>query len=313
MKTTETTDVVCGCSGPADLHAVVDMLDRTFERTPREYFERHLLRDPTLRPDDTRVLIHGRDIVSSVQIFPRIMTIAGEHMAFGGIGNVGTDPCERRKGLAAIVMEDAIRVMRERDYQFSVLNTTIHPYYERFGYRTVVREVAVVSHIPGTMEVGVRPFQKLKDLQRVKELYRVYNDGDVGPLVRDDVYWDGQIAFSGEDPDKFLVLERDGAIVGYIRAGMYKSNLEILEHAAEGDIAAIFATLLRAVSSLAPGIPIKMFLPECERERLRLTLQYTILEDTDLMILPLSERFHAGAEDLVMRRNAMKYWRSDFF
>jgi predicted acetyltransferase len=252
-------------------------------------------------------------IVSSVQIFPRIMTIAEEEMPFGGIGNVATDPRERKAGLASRVMEDAISTMQRRGYPFSMLTTTINSYYERFGYRTVIREVAIIPPIPGALEAGVRRFLKEKDFHRVKELYRSYNKGSVGPLVRDDVYWGGQFDFCGEDPDKFLVLDHEGTISGYVRARVYKGHLEILEYAAEGDIAGIFATLLGAVCSLAPQVPVKLYLTDSERERLRLSLHCTVREDTDLMILPLNDRFHPAAERMVLCRNALNFWLSDFF
>ncbi len=313
MNASEEQDIVCGCRGRADLEKVVSLLDRAFEKTPLEYFERHVLRDPTLQPDDTRILIHNGDIVSTVQIFPRVMAIAGEHMIFGGIGNVGTDPRERRKGLAERVMQDAIRMMKERNYHFSMLETTINPYYERFGYKTVVREVAVLSPPAGPVDTGVRRFRKEEDLQRIKELYSRYNETTVGPLVRDDLYWEAQLAFCGEDPEKFLVLERDGELIGYMRARVYKGYLEVLEYAAEGDIPSVFTALLRAVGRLAAGIPVKFHLPDSERHRICLIQQYAILEDTDLMVLSLSDRFRSAGETLVTSRNAINFWRSDFF
>jgi len=305
-------ETVRGCVNREELLQVVDLLDRAFENTPREYFERHVLHDPTLSPEDTRILLRDGRIVSSVQIFPRIMRVAGASIPFGGIGNVATDPSERKSGLASTVMHEAIARMRQR-FPFSMLTTTINRYYERFGYRTVVREQGILAPISGSMSAGVRRFRMDTDLARVKELYRTYTEQSVGPVVRDDLYWEGQFAFCGEDTEKFLVLERDGTIRGYIRARVYKEYLEILEYAAGEDLPAVFDLLLRAVAGMTPPMPIKLYLSEIERARLQLKHRLEIKEDTDLMCVVFDERYAETIERQVMQRNGVNFWSSDFF
>ncbi|HUI63752.1 MAG TPA: GNAT family N-acetyltransferase [Bacteroidota bacterium] len=313
MKSKSQDEHLRACEDRDELVEVVGLLDRAFDNTSREFFERHVLQDPTLQLADTRVLVTDGAIISSVQIFPRVMAIVGDEVPFGGIGNVATDPTERRKGLAARVLEDAIRVMKEREYPFSMLTTTINAYYERFGYRTLIREVATIPPISGKIEPGIRKFRKEDDFKRVKQLYRQYTRGAIGPLIRGDIYWEGQFAFCGEDPEKFLVFEQDGATRGYMRARLYKERVEILEYGAEGDIPGAFSALLRAEASMEPGYPIKLYLSKTEQSRIRLSVPHTLSDDTDLMILPLADRIRPTLEEHLTPRNAINFWLSDFF
>jgi predicted acetyltransferase len=302
-----------GCRTRAELELVVDLLDRAFAKTEREYFERHVLRDPTLQPEDTRILLRNGKILSSVQIFPRGLWIDGRQVRFGGIGNVGTDPDVRKGGFASMVMWDALARLRDRHIQMAILTTTINAYYERFGFRTVERELFTLTDISGSLAPGVRVFRREQDLALVRKIYEDYNRTSVGPVVRDDLYWNGQFDFCGEDSDKFLVLEDRGQIDAYIRAAVQKGELHILEFGARANIPSAFESLLRSVALLAPGVPVKMFLSVEERARIDLRRPHTAAKDTDMMVYVMDESVRDVVEKRLMKRNTMTFWLSDFF
>jgi predicted acetyltransferase len=194
-----------------------------------------------------------------------------------------------------------------------LLSTTINSYYERFGYRTIAREVAIIAPVAGTMHPAVRHYRREKDFTRVKELYRAYTARSVGPLVRDDLYWEAQFAFCGEDPAMFLVLEEGGTVAAYIRARVYKERLEIMEFASDHTVAPNFDALLRSLCSLAPGLPVKLYCAEGEQERLQLKHSQTATLDTDPMLLVLDNRIAQTVEQRLMRRNAFTFWMTDLF
>jgi predicted acetyltransferase len=298
-----------GCLSGEELRAVVDLLDRAFEKTPREYFERHVLRDATLSLEDTRVLLRDGEIVSSVQIYPRTMWVENRKIRFGGIGNVGTEPEARKQGLASLLMRDALERMRERGYPLSVLTTDINPYYEKFGYRTVVREVLTFTEIP--VVGNARSFDRARDLEDVMGIYGQYNAGSIGPEVRDEAYWRTQFEFLGDET--FLVAEEAGRLIGYMRAGYEKKDLHVREFAALRSEPRVFAALLGALRSRVPGVPVKLFASEREQARLEIRLPFTVRDDTDLMIAVLDEGHRTLAEETLMKRNAMTYWLADFF
>jgi predicted acetyltransferase len=305
-----TTDChIRGCASREELAAVVDLLDRAFEKTPREYFERHVLRDATLSLEDTRVLLRDGKIVSSVQIFPRNMWVSGRKIRFGGIGNVGTDPAFRKQGLASLLMRDALARMQERGYPLSVLTTDINPYYGKFGYTTVAREVLTFTEIPRGDDA--RSFDRTHDLEAVMAIYEQYNAGSIGPEVRDEAYWRAQFEFLGDET--FLVAEEAGRVIGYLRAGYEKKDLYVREFAALRSEPRVFAALLGALSLRFPGVPVKLFASEREQARLEIRLPFTVHDDTDLMIAVLDEGYRTLAHDTLMKRNAMTYWLTDFF
>jgi len=302
------------CTSHQELEEVVDLCDRAFPNTPREYFHRHVLCDATLRPEHTLVGRKDGRIVSSVQIFPRVCWMEGQTLPFAGIGNVATDPAERKMGYAGLIMEEAIRCMKGDGFPLSTLTTTINAYYEKFGYVTVPREVAVFTAAPDVPKSGgVRRFQRPRDFNRVRELYDNYNRESAGPIARDERYWQAQVQFCGEDPTLFLLMERNARAQGYIRAAEEKGTVQVLEFGAVDSVPATFATLLGALCAAKPGKPVKMFLSERERKRISPLPPHAIQTDTDTMILILDEASRRAAEEKLIRPGAYMFWGSDFF
>ena len=308
------TDIdIRGCRTAEELVAVVDLCDRAFDNFPREYFERHKLKDPTLSVHHTRIGLKDGHLVTSVQVFPRTCWAEGRQVRFGGIGDVATDPAQRKHGYAGLMMADAIAVMSAEGYEFSMLTTTINSYYEKFGYRTIPRDVAVIASTPPRTVPEVRRFDRARDLAVVQDLYTAYNRDSIGPVVRDDVYWRGQFDFCGEDPEKFLVYETGGRLTGYIRANVEKGFLQVLEFAAAESIPEVFDTLLHAVAERSPGLPCKIFLSAREKQRLEIRPIHTMQVDTDLMVRVMDEKARHLVESVIMRPHAIMYWLSDFF
>lgn len=302
------------CTSREELEEVVDLCDRAFPNTPREYFRRHILSDATLRPEHTLIGRKDGRIVSSVQIFPRTCWIEGETLPFAGIGNVATDPAERKMGYAGLIMEEAVRCMKADRFPLSTLTTTINAYYAKFGYVTVPRDVAVFTAAPDAPHGGsIRQFQRPRDLDRVRELYESYNRDSAGPVVRDRQYWDAQFLFCGEDPALFLLMERNGRVEGYIRGAEEKGAVQVLEFAAVDRVPTTFASLLGALHAARPGMAVKMFLSERERKRISPLPPHTTQPDTDTMMLILDERSRQAVQQKLMRPGAYMFWGSDFF
>ena len=299
------------CASREELTEVVELLARSFTNTPRDYFERHVLRDPTLSPADTLVAVRDGRIVSTVQIFPRVMMIAGKPIPFGGIGNVGTDPSERKGGQASALMIQAVALMGSRGYPFSMLTTTINAYYERFGYKTVERDAVTIDVNGMKVQPDVTPVNMPREMQEIMALYQEYNADATGPLIRDLSYWNAQREFCGEEVDKFLVIRRKGELAGYIRNGIIKGVRYVLEYAARGDVPEIVERLLISVSALTGGKPMKLFLSNEEHRRLALRLPHSTSTNTDLMIAVLQSSFHTSAGAELLRRNNITFWLTD--
>lgn len=301
------------CRSRDELVAVVDLCDRAFEKTPRSYFERHVLNDATLRPEDTLILMNGGNIVSSIQIFPRRMRVGNENVPFGGIGNVATDPEARRFGFASLLMQRAMEEIRQRGWPLALLSTSINPYYERFGFRTIVRDCIQVDGFPGISTAGVRAFDRECDLPAIQEVYDEYNAGAIGPVDRDREYWEAQLGFCDEQKDMFLVIGTPGSLSAYIRAGVHRGELRVMEFGGRGDVPGQFESLAAAVAAREPGLPPRIHLSRRERERIALRLPHTVLRDTEMMLAIRGEPWRTRLEEPVFRGKEFQYWRTDFF
>lgn len=302
-----------GCVSKSELTAVVDLLDRAFEKTSREYFERHVFDDPTLKPEHTRIFLKNGRILSSVQIFPRMMRVGDAIVPFGGIGNVATDPAERAHGLAASVMSDAVEWMKKARFEFSMLSTDIPKYYERFGYRVVGREAHLIDAIETVSDPLVRVADVNKDFDRIKQIYDLYNQSITGSLIRDDVYWDGQLLFSGEDRANFLVRENSGKIEAYLRAKVKENQLLVLEFGATGNFQENFNPLLGALAARIPVRPMRVMLSETEKNRVRSKMNSRIVPDNELMISVFDSAKNKRLSEELFKPNNLTFWMSDFF
>lgn len=301
-----------GCRDKRELLSVIELCDKAFENTPYEYFERHLLKDKTLKPADTRILILNDEIVSAVQVFRRTMYFESNKIKFCGIGNVATLPDKRKLGYAELVLRDAISYMSNLNVEFSLLTTTINKYYEKFGYKTLFRELYFITDVPPVRNPNVRLFNYTRDFKRVKYIYEIYNQGSIGPIYRDDDYWHSQFNFCGEDPQLFLVLEQNNDIKSYIRAIKEINKAKLLEYASVSDFTTSFRILLEAISYQTGITNFEIFLSELEKQKLNVKYLKPQI-DSDLMILFMKNKVSQDLIDKLMKYNNITFWLSDFF
>lgn len=301
-----------GCKNKDELLKVVNVCDLAFKKTPYEYFERHLLKDDTLSPEDTRILMIDGEILSSVQVFPRKIYLKGDIIDFAGIGNVATLPAKRKLGFAEMVMRDAINYMKAKDFRFSLLTTSINKYYEKFGYKSLKRELIEMTNVSSKFYDQVRKFNREKDYESIKKIYLFYNQKSIGSLYRDLIYWESQFAFCGEEEKLFLVYEFDGYIIGYIRAVGENDTIKILEFAANIDYSKVFDVLVQSLCHQTGFTKVEIFLSESEKQKLLLK-KYATKIDTDLMILFWGNKLTELQKLALIKENNINFWLSDFF
>jgi len=301
-----------GCETLEELKKVVELCDKAFDKTPYEYFERHILKDRTLQPEHTRILLLDDEVVSSVQIFPRKMISKDKIISFGGIGNVATLPDKRKKGFAQMLMLDAINYMKEIGYEFSLLTTTINKYYEKFGYKTLTRHIIEINDISPKNYDSVQAFDIDKHFNSIKEIYELYNQNSIGPTKRDDIYWLAQFDFCGEDKNLFLIYKSEDKILGYIRAVREDDLIKILEFGALSDYPKIFRILLESLSYKTNIRNFKIFASELEKRKLNL-IEYNYQIDSDLMILFLNDTMSEDQKSELLKPNNITFWLIDLF
>ena len=302
-----------GCRSREELEQVVELCDEAFPKTPREYFERHILKDHTLTLSDTRVLVKGRTIVSSVQVFPRALAWKGQLVGMGGIGNVATLPPEREKGYAGMVLRDAIGYLREKRFSFSLLTTTINPYYERFGYHTIKRRFVVRDLQEARHSAQIRMFNRNQDLARVMEIYEQFNAGRVGPIVRNEDYWRSQLEFCGEERSLFLVYESGDELVGFIRARRDADAVRVLEYACTPGSPGVIPSLFEHVACEAGLNRLHLFTSDSEKVSLSFGESDRVQTDTDLMVNFLDPSLDTEFKEGLQSDYQLTFWLTDLF
>src|SRR4030095_4441350 len=89
--------------------------------------------DPTYRDDNFWVAEHDGRLVACVQIFPRLLRVAGRTVPTGGIGSVFTSEKARGSGVSSALLEAAVDAMRARGMPLSLLFASRHAFSRRLG------------------------------------------------------------------------------------------------------------------------------------------------------------------------------------
>lgn len=197
------------------------------------FFGRPLEHDPGYRDEDVWIAERDGALLSTVQIFPRMVEIQGEAVPMGGIGTVFTKEAERGAGIASRLLEAAIGDMRERGMEISMLFTGRLDFYEKLGWRSwpLTRELLRPPKEQGpAARFLVAPFEMQRDLDEVAALYSHATRDCVAS--RDASAWRASLALAGNPAEEFVVAraEETGSVLAYLRAARLTGALTILEH-----------------------------------------------------------------------------------
>ena len=216
---------------PDELESCLDVWDAAFEETPRDYFRKYFTGDPWFRPEYTRCAFEGERMVSAVQIVRREVRVGQVTLTLGGIANVGTVPAYRSKGYSTRLLRDAIAVMENEGFDFSMLFTGIYGFYARLGWEILpvqVMSAEIRAELPSPKQTcRIRPLADA-DLDALCTCYEQCNAGRSLTVVRSPAYLRGWTGWDERTPGDVFVAEAAGKPVGYIVAPM-GDRLSILE------------------------------------------------------------------------------------
>ncbi len=210
-----------------ELATVWEVLCGAFGEEPRERFRRQIWEDSTFELEQIRIAEVDGKIVSHVWVAERPVFYRGQViLPMGGIGGVGTLPEYRGRGLATLLLEDAIAYMERKGHAISMLFTGINPFYAKLGwadfpewrFRLQVRRVPEKSELPDGY--SVRPCELERDLTDLQAIYKSHAQGLQLSLchIRPDNFWlDGHPQYLGLKPSHVVVKEISGQkrVVGY--------------------------------------------------------------------------------------------------
>ena len=304
---------VRGCQSVKELEEVVELCDAAFPKTEREYFERHILKDRTLSPADTRILVKDGKITSSAQVFPRRMYFQGGKVDIGGIGNVATLPLQRGKGFAGMVVKDSLDYIRKKNLSISFLTTTINTYYEKFDFTTVRRCIGQINLASVKENAHVRRFDRDRDLDKLMRLYAHYNKDSNGPIIRDTNYWLSQLDFCGEDKNLFYLYEDADEVLAFVRAKRKFDLIQVLEYGFADNRGEIMRILFEHLAFEANLAKLEMFVSDGEKARLSFADFSGFRVDTEMMVNFIDTDLAPEIKQVLLSENGLTFWLTDFF
>ena len=210
-----------------------------------DYFARHFYSDPRSDASLVRVMMECDgdgsevEVASSVRVFRRVLSLGGGGgsdgaIEAGGIGEVCTHPNHQRRGLAKLLLKDAVDIMRSSAtddrleeggrMRISLLHAApeFRPVYAKAGgYRSVRSGWSEVRVDASRLSEGrssprIRRAAFPRDGPRLRDLHRGFSERRLVTVVRTAEYWNEYV--SAELGDTLLVLEDDGT--GEIKAWM---------------------------------------------------------------------------------------------
>ena len=242
----------------ADLEEIADMMGKIFTR--RSYFDfydtriRYQTMDPWYKPEHSRIIRENGKIVSHVCIIEKPLQFGPAVIKLAGIGDVFTHPEARGKGYSRLLMEDALRYMKEHDYPLTLLYG-IPGYYHKFGYIEALKEyrffVTVKDELVKDHSFSVREVQD-QDIPSLLSIYR--NNFHNGCFVVDRT--ESCFRRLTTRPKNFIVLlDKRNQIAGYANIRDEITNQFVVNEAAADNPAASAALFTEIIKHAPHPVP----------------------------------------------------------
>ena len=223
----------------------LDVMDRAFVDTPRDYFERHQSADPDWDVSQSLVVEDGGAIVGHLWIADRTMRYGLGRVRVGAVADVGVDPDRRKQGHAGQLLDAAVERMRADGQTLSLLSTGTPGVYARRGWHEIPTAQLEAEFPSGDIESAggyvVRSF-RAGDLPAVASIYADIAADRVGPLDRGEAYWLALMEWlpriAAETQVYFDVLVQVQTVVAYSITALTDDELQILDGGVQYEILA---------------------------------------------------------------------------
>jgi predicted N-acetyltransferase YhbS len=258
----------------------------------RDFFRRYMERDPTFEDENVVVAAEDGELLSCVQIFPRLLRLAGTAVPAGGIGSVFTARAARRRGNAEAVFERTMEAMRARGLCIGILFGD-ESIYARQGWRSwgvpagLLLRAAGADAPPSPPGLEVAGFERGRDLEAVRALHGRYSDLLPGSVVRDTGLWEASLCNAGNPDEEFLVARARGVLVASARATLLYGFLAVTEFACEPGFEPALAVLLARIMMPREGDPWERSgRPTAELRRIAVTARLRSAPDLAAALAP---------------------------
>ena len=214
---------------------------------------RYRAMDPAYNPRDTFLVISGGKVVSHLRVAPREMRVGRALLRVAVLSDLVTAPDQQGRGHARTALDAALEGARAERYHLALLFTDLFDFFRDQGWSARPRPsftIDLQSVGPQEIPAGIRDYQP-PDLGSLMAIHGNRGSGYAGPLLRSIAWWRSDLQRS-VDQGEAIVLETDGAIVGYAR-GRYAwpgehdfAVTDLVSVDRVGEIALLTALLQRA-------------------------------------------------------------------
>ncbi len=237
-----------------DFSVVLDILESAFPDMSRSFFYSMTMRDPWYQSKYSLIAKRKDDSFAHVQIFKRVLSLGGDNITFGGIGSVATRPEHRGNGYASRLLKRALDIMREEGMAGSFLFTSIQPFYEKLGWRTIQQTEQDIP-VNSLTEISFKPHwirpMRDDDIPQLQDMYQRIQQRNGGGIIRTEEYWEARSSWLSHLP---VVIIEDEEILGYFYYAQYdlkKPVLSITEYGMVRDDEMILERMLRLMARKA--------------------------------------------------------------
>jgi predicted N-acetyltransferase YhbS len=252
----------------AEMPEVLDMIPRVMGAS-REYFAAAYRNDPWARPEHSRIARADGRIVSHIRLYDRWQRVGSIPVHVGCVGDVCTLPEYRKQGHCRALLEDALRYWDDHGYDLSMIVSGVGV-YAACGWVPLPEpgfELPAENRHEARSgsSYEARRFVRSEDLTAVAAVYATYNAARSLTTLRPPAYWERHFAWiAGEIEEAFLVAEREGQIVAYLRSEGGGQRLTLSEccylpghEAAAGDLldAALTFAAKRRIPAVQAHLP----------------------------------------------------------
>jgi predicted N-acetyltransferase YhbS len=229
---------------PGDLEDRQNLLRRAFSRAGgdlykrRNFFRDYVTHDPHFKRPCLLGLYRNGRLVSTCQVFRRIMAIGARKFALEGLGNIATDPAYQRQGFGSMLLRWFIdHPTGRRD--LSILYTGLPGFYTRLGWQQkTYRSLSVFRTaawqppaLPGTRMRSMRA----ADRGAIANIYSRFNRTyGIPHLLRSKRYWRNwvlawKLKVYGLTTE--VIVDRD-KVIGYVFASVTSNRMTVEEYGA---------------------------------------------------------------------------------
>ena len=195
--------------------------------------------------EHTRVGRIDGEIVSTVQIFRYQMRLDDAIFKAGAIAHVATWPHIKGATYAGRLLRDAVDVMTREGTTLTILVTDIPRYYNRYGWWLVHEKGWRIEIGEGRPQsessYDIAPLDIEKHYEAVSAIHEETSVGLNGTTPRSRDMWLTESPWEPDDPKRSLVAEKNGEVVGYVRAraGSLRIVGELCSRKADAGVALI--------------------------------------------------------------------------